>query len=240
MKGNSQLAALIYPEQSNPGNKRKGEHSPTGPILTLIYAGWSLLVTYWEQSWFSGQNAWFARSESWVRIPEKSALVIRRASELNLFLSSNKVSLLTGEKSRDPIQGLIILSLNRSKELIMTIDYMLYISSTHGDVTYRQRMNAAVSMVSFVMNMVAYGSRTVSTTLYISLLSRGGSSAYSLVPDTPCQNGKCIKWISSKVICLKCSETSIHMGGSWFVNPIWPGLMINSFTICVTHFYYHY
>jgi len=41
-------------------------------------------------------------NESWVQIPEKPMVAAGRASDLNSFLSSNKVSLLTGEQTPRP------------------------------------------------------------------------------------------------------------------------------------------
>jgi len=43
----------------------------------------------------SGKNTRFARSETWVQIPEKAIVVTGRASELNSLLTIDKVSVLT-------------------------------------------------------------------------------------------------------------------------------------------------
>jgi len=59
-----------------------------------------------DQPWLSGQNTRFARSELWFQIPKESMVVTGRAANLNLFLSSNKVSLLTMEKLHDHVQGI--------------------------------------------------------------------------------------------------------------------------------------
>ena len=65
--------------------------------------------------WVNDQSTRFVHSELWVRIPEKSMVVVGRASDLNSLQSSDKVSQLTREQTPRPPRGIIMWSMNGSK-----------------------------------------------------------------------------------------------------------------------------